>query len=126
MASYDMHDFMSITKAMADENRIRILLALEKGELCVCQIVELLELAPSTVSKHMAILRQARLVSDRKKGRWVYYRLTNDDESLAGRAVAWALGALSEIPEVQSDRERLLQILRLEPEALCQIQRKRA
>ncbi len=55
-----MWDFMSITKALADENRVRMLLALQKQELCVCQIIELVKLAPSTVSKHMSILRAAR------------------------------------------------------------------
>ena len=63
-----MRDLMAVTKALADENRVRILMALEPKELCVCQIVELLDLAPSTVSKHMAILKQARLV-DEPQGR---------------------------------------------------------
>ena len=69
-----MLDFMAIAKALADENRVRLLLALQKQELCVCQLIELIGLAPSTVSKHMSILRQARLVEARKEGRWVYYR----------------------------------------------------
>ena len=54
-------------------------MALGAGELCVCQIVELLGLAPSTVSKHMAILKQARLVDSRKEGRWMFYRLADED-----------------------------------------------
>ena len=61
-----MFEFLNITKALAEENRVRILMALEVEELCVCQITELLELAPSTVSKHMSVLRQARLVEGRK------------------------------------------------------------
>jgi ArsR family transcriptional regulator len=44
------------------------------GELCVCQLIKMLGLAPSTVSKHMSILRQARLVQARKEGKWMYYR----------------------------------------------------
>lgn len=60
-----MLDFMAIAKALADENRVRLLLALQKQELCVCQLIELIGLAPSTVSKHMSILRQARLVEAR-------------------------------------------------------------
>jgi ArsR family transcriptional regulator len=58
-----MREFMNITKALADENRVRTLLALRKGELCVCQTTEL-GLAPSTVSKHLSILYQAGLGSD--------------------------------------------------------------
>ena len=59
-----MRDLMAVTKALADESRVRILLALKPGKLCVCQIVELLQLAPSTVSKHMSILKHARLVEE--------------------------------------------------------------
>ena len=70
-----MREFMSITKALADENRIRTLLALRQGELCVCQITELFGLAPSTISKHLSILFQAGLVESRKDGRWFYYQL---------------------------------------------------
>ena len=58
-----MLEFMNITKALADENRVRILLALHgRDELCVCQLIDLLQLAPSTVSKHLFILRNARLI----------------------------------------------------------------
>ena len=79
-----MLDFMAIAKALADENRVRLLLALQKQELCVCQLIELMGLAPSTVSKHMSILKQARLVEARKQGRWVYYR-PRRARRLAGR-----------------------------------------
>ena len=57
-----MFEFLNITKALAEENRLRILIALENQDLCVCQLIELLKLAPSTVSKHVSILRQARLI----------------------------------------------------------------
>lgn len=57
-----MRDLMAVLKALADENRVRVLLAVQGRELCVCQIVELLGRAPSTVSKHLSILHQARLV----------------------------------------------------------------
>ena len=85
-----MREVLDITKALADGNRLRVLMALTGGELCVCQIVELLQLAPSTVSKHMSILRQARLVESRKDGRWMYYRLPDRDAPKAVKdAVAW-------------------------------------
>ena len=69
-----MFSFMAITRALSDQNRVRTLMALRDLELCVCQIIELLELAPSTVSKHMSILANARLVEGRQDGRWRYYR----------------------------------------------------
>ena len=74
-----MRNLMSVIKALADENRLRILGAVEGRELCVCQIVELLGLAQSTVSKHLAILHQARLVDGRKEGRWMFYRAAGED-----------------------------------------------
>lgn len=61
---------------MGDEGRVRALLALSGSEMCACHITALLGLAPSTVSKHMAILRRAGLVTSRKSGRWMHYRAT--------------------------------------------------
>ena len=70
-----MKEFMAITKALSDPNRVRVLLALRRGELCVCQITELFGFAPSTVSRHLAVLRAAVLVEERRVGRHRLYRL---------------------------------------------------
>jgi len=115
-----MRDVLDVTKALADGNRLRVLMALADGELCVCQIVELLQLAPSTVSKHMSILRQARLVESRKDGRWMYYRLPDHDASKAVKdAVAWVRHYLAESPEIVRDRKELDKILSIDREELC-------
>lgn len=115
-----MREFLSITKALSDENRVRALMALESGELCVCQIIELLELAPSTVSKHMAILHQARLVDTRKDGRWMYYRLTEDSASPCVReALAMARECLSKDEQVRRDAKTLKCIRKMTREELC-------
>ena len=118
-----MRDFMTLAKALADENRVRALLALRHRELCVCQIIELLELAPSTVSKHMSVLQQARLVDSRKVGRWVYYRLA--DSSSGGAVVGaleWVERSLGGDPKAVDDAARLKKILRVKPETLCRRQ----
>lgn len=65
-----MRELLLVMKALGDPSRLRIVAALEGRELCLCQIVELVGLATSTVSRHMAILEQARLVDARKEGRW--------------------------------------------------------
>jgi len=70
-----MKRILSITKAMSDETRMRALMALANRELCLCQLIELLELAPSTISRHLTLLRQAGLVERRKEGTWHFYRL---------------------------------------------------
>ena len=118
-----MREVLEMTKAMAEGNRLRVLVALAGGELCVCQIIELLELAPSTVSKHMHILHQARLVESRKEGRWMYYRLPDGDAPKAAReAVAWLHSHLAQSPQVRRDSKRLREILHLSPEQLCKQQ----
>ncbi len=116
-----MRDFMTVAKALADENRVRTLLALRERELCVCQIIELLSLAPSTVSKHLSILKQARLVDTRKDGRWIYCRLADEDVPVAAcEAVAWLSRSLSDDPRIREDQAHLQRILDLGAEELCE------
>ncbi len=118
-----MTDFLPVVKALADENRIRALCALKQGELCVCQIIELLGLAPSTVSKHMSILKQAGLVRGRKEGRWMHYRLPDRAVSPhVQQAIEWACGAVSGSTVIRRDVKRLKRILCMDPSELCRRQ----
>ena len=115
-----MFEFLNITKALAEENRLRILLALDGRELCVCQIIELLELAPSTVSKHMTVLRQARLVNGHKDGRWMYYRLADANApAQVKEAIAWVKKSLLKDERICKDAKRLKEILKIDREVLC-------
>src|SRR5579859_288655 len=99
-----MRDLIKITKALADENRIRVLLALRGGELCACQITELFGLAPSTMSKHMSILYQAGLVDSRKEGRWIYFRLPDGKApATVKRAIEWLTKAAEAEPRIKED-----------------------
>ncbi|MGA2243907.1 MAG: metalloregulator ArsR/SmtB family transcription factor [Verrucomicrobiota bacterium] len=121
-----MKAFISITKALADETRVRILMALRDGELCVCQITELFGLAPSTVSKHLAILFQAGLVESRKADRWVFYRLPGRAGSRTVRAAtAWMTQAIEEEPQISADTKRIRQILKTDLAEICQRQCKK-
>ena len=121
-----MKHLLSITKAFSDASRLRILCALEAhGELCVCQLQELLGLAPSTTSKHLDLLSQAGLVDSRKEGRWVHYRLTGADAPEPVRAaLAWVSSFVSREKLMAEDRKALRRILRLTKEQLCQQQAK--
>jgi DNA-binding transcriptional ArsR family regulator len=111
---------VNITKALADGNRLRVLTALRGGELCVCQIVAMLGLAPSTVSKHMYLLRQAGLVEARKDGRWVYYCLAGTGADKAAReAVRWVQRHLADDPQILQDTKTLKAIMKMSPEELC-------
>ena len=118
-----MRDLMAVAKALADETRVRILLTLGAGELCVCQVVELLQLAPSTVSKHMSILKQARLLESRKEGRWMFYRLAGKDGSTeAAEMSALVFRLTAADPQRRSDARRLQQILKMDRDELCKKQ----
>ncbi|MBZ0255693.1 metalloregulator ArsR/SmtB family transcription factor [bacterium] len=113
---------MPILKALADENRVRILMALRNGELCACQIIELLGLAPSTVSKHLSILKNAGLVESRKDGRWMYFELADDESARAAEAVQFIFANIKSDKQIQFDKKRLKAILDIEPETLCRRQ----
>lgn len=103
-----MKQFTAITKALSDETRVRALLSLRDGELCLCQIIDLLGLAPSTVSRHMDLLHDAGLVQRRKQGRWHYFRLAGrDGDPAAQRALRWVLETLEDEPVVSADARKL-------------------
>ena len=68
-------------QAVSDTNRLRILKMLELRPLCVCEITEILQLANSTVSKHLSILRDAEYILDEKQGKWVNYYLNNSNDN---------------------------------------------
>lgn len=118
-----MRDLLAITKAMADESRLRAIGLLQGRELCLCQIVEVLGLAPSTVSKHMAVLHQAGLVESRKAGRWAYFRLAGEAASpAAAQALQLVLANLKQDKRGKADQRHLKDVLQLEPEELCRRQ----
>ncbi len=73
--------FIRVMKALSDPNRVRFIKLLGTRELCVCELRQLIGLAQSTVSKHLKILEEAGLVTFRKEGSWIIYRLTQGEES---------------------------------------------
>lgn len=119
-----MRETIAVAKALSDANRVRALMLLTGGPLCVCQIIEMLGLAPSTTSKHMSILRQAGLVEADKKGRWMHYRLPSQNvPQQVRKAIQWAVSGLKNDPQIQKDKARLQKLLKVDKEALCKKQR---
>jgi len=107
-------------KALSDQGRLRALLLLRNGELCLCQIIEILELAPSTVSKHMSILKQAGLVESRKEERWNYFRLPGRNTNLLiEKIINLVAGELAGTPTAANDQKRLAKVLSVTPVELC-------
>jgi ArsR family transcriptional regulator len=118
-----MREFMSITRALADPHRVRILLALRRRELCVCQITELFGLALSTISKHLSVLHHAGLIQSRKSERWVYYRLPGKAAPEAVReALAWVKKSLAKTTEAVADTKKLDRILKTDLAVICRRQ----
>ena len=74
-----MQEILNIFKALSDETRLRILKLLEHGELCVCDLFSALDMVQPKVSFHLSVLKDAGLITDRKEGRWVHYRLDDTD-----------------------------------------------
>ena len=112
--------FEIVSRSIADTTRVRILKMLAPGELCVCQITAILGLAPATVSKHLSLLNVADLVSKRKEGRWVYYRLSSHEYNPYAQSILNLLeGILDDDPVIAEDKKRLDKIKIVPLTKLC-------
>jgi ArsR family transcriptional regulator len=116
-----IRDYESVMKAAADPTRVRILKILEGGEMCVCQVIAILSLGQSTVSKHLFLLRAAGLIKDRRDRKWVHYSLDRKSESpYAVRMLRNLRGWLNEDPVIAKDRERAVMARAIGPMAICE------
>ena len=111
-----MREFIKVIKALRDPNRVKIVKILEHGELCVCEIQEVLGVSQPTVSKHLKTLEEAGLLNSRKEGLWVYYRLNEGSSSpyaaaMLGNLKHW----LDETPEITEIVKRLHDLRRANP-----------
>lgn len=106
-----MQNLVKIFKALSDDTRLKILKLLEKGQLCVCEIISAINMVQPKVSFHLGILRDAGLVKIRKKGKWVFYSL--DDSDLFKRFLL--LSVLEKIPseEIKSGINKGISLLNI-------------
>lgn len=124
MNNKPMRSTLRMTKALADIQRVRILMLLHTGELCVCQIIAVLQLAPSTVSKHLSILSSAGLVDFRKDGRWAYYCLARGSSQDPPQTMLKLVHELLKADEmIAKDIRKLKSVLACDPGSLCRQQR---
>jgi ArsR family transcriptional regulator len=117
-----METTLDILKALSDKNRLRVVAALGRyGELCACQITELLGVSGATSSRHLSVLRQAGLVESRKEGRWVYFKQAKP----AGTdpLFKWLESSFEDSPELKADLKQLDEIVGITREELCRKQR---
>ncbi len=114
-----MRDFELAMKAVSDPTRTRILKLLERGGLCVCQVQSVLGLAPSTISKHLTILKHAGLVEDRRSGKWIEYALAPESHNPHASRILALLTGLDRDTAVLADRRRLREIAAIPLVELC-------
>jgi ArsR family transcriptional regulator, arsenate/arsenite/antimonite-responsive transcriptional repressor len=114
-----MRELIALGQAMVDPTRVRIIAALRRGELCVCELVDALEISQSTLSGHLQVLRRTGMVTIKKEGRWIYY-------SLADRKTALIEGIFSQIPpdgeddlRLRRDSERIARRLAIRENGRC-------
>ena len=115
-----LRNYELVMKSVADPTRLRILKLLEGGELCVCQIIAVLELSQSTVSKHLSLLRMGGLVKERREKKWVHYSLDGSGGTVFPRKILGCLkGWLNDDPVVARDRAREAVARKIGPEGIC-------
>lgn len=108
-----MKDFVRLMKALSDPNRVKIIAMLGERELCVCELTALLGVAQPTVSQHLRILEDAGLVSFRKEGNWIIYRLNAECQEQAGTMLGLVGQWLDKVPEIEGLRQRLPEVRHL-------------
>jgi ArsR family transcriptional regulator, arsenate/arsenite/antimonite-responsive transcriptional repressor len=104
----EVRPFSRLFKALGDETRLRILALLSHGELCVCHLEAALGLSQPRISRHLATLRAAGVVEDRREGSWVYYRLAPQPDGDCERQLQSLVRAFAGRQPLRKDRERLV------------------
>jgi ArsR family transcriptional regulator, arsenate/arsenite/antimonite-responsive transcriptional repressor len=110
---------VQVHKAIAHPTRLRLLAALRGGPLCVCQMTVVVKLAASTVSEHLSELRKAGLITDRKDGRWVEYRLS--DSALRDGILEPIWPALKDDQEIDADAVLVKELRKIPLDELCSV-----
>lgn len=117
MTHSQLADIVRIHKALGHAARMRIMAMIRGGELCACQITAVLNLAPSTVSAHLAELRRANLIQERKDGRWVYYSLGQEVDAAEIVELLW--NRIRTDRQVSRDAKLVERLRTLPVEELC-------
>jgi DNA-binding transcriptional ArsR family regulator len=116
----DLARSVEIHKALAHPVRQRLVAMLREGELCVCQMTAVLELAASTVSAHLTDLKRAGLLAESKKGRFVSYGWSGD--AVAAAQLAGVVARIARDPRVVADTRLVRSLRRVDVEELCRVE----
>ena len=107
-ADLSVSETSRMCKALGDETRLRMVALLSHGELCVCHVEEALGLSQPTASRHLAILKGAGVVSSRRMGNWVYYRLAPQADEARRRLLDALTGEYRERDALRKEVERVV------------------
>ena len=108
---------VELAKGLAHPARLRALAMLASGELCVCQLTAVLDLAPSTVSQHLAVLARGGWVAERREGKLIFYRLRDEGPGVA--LLPSLLARLEVDPTIRADRDLVARLRRVPVAKLC-------
>jgi ArsR family transcriptional regulator, arsenate/arsenite/antimonite-responsive transcriptional repressor len=97
-------------RAFSDRIRLRILHLLLEGEMCVCDLVDIIKVPQPTASRHLAYLRKAGLVMAEKRGLWMYYSLTLPKTKFHKQLIGCLAACFEEVPELRQDKARLARL----------------
>jgi ArsR family transcriptional regulator len=98
---------IQIFKALSDETRLRTMLLLTQGELCVCDLENILQTTQSKISRHLSYLKNSGLVQDRRSAVWVYYSLVTPDTDFIHAIFQCLKNNFTDDTVIADDRERL-------------------
>lgn len=107
MARTKGFDLARFFQALGDNTRLRLLNLIGEREVCVCYFVEVLGVPQPKISRHLAYLRKAGMVSSRREGKWMHYRMVTPPHTGASQVLRQTLESLKEDKGMQADRERL-------------------
>lgn len=104
------YNLETLFKALADRTRLRLISLIGDSEVCVCFFVAILKTSQPKISRHLAYLRRAGIVTARREGKWMHYRLSEPPDDHAAHIFREVRAALAEYPELQRDREQLVKV----------------
>lgn len=114
-----MKEIAERLKALSDPTRLRVINLLEHGELCVCDLMAVLEVPQSKISRHMSFLKRTGWVTSRRSGKWIYYSLAAPENPVQDSVLSALRQAMPQVSEAINDRERLCAHLKTKTTGSC-------
>ena len=109
-----MKKIANIFKALSDDTRLRVIKLLQDRELCVCELMQVLDMSQPRISRHLSVLKNAGLVNDRREGKWIHYSLRKETQ---GKEIKILLDAMvvmaNDDAVVKADKKNLKKAIRL-------------